>query len=243
MKIYTFGDGFAAGHIWPEWPQLLDAITGSVENYGHTGAGNEFIFNCAVKASLRASPDDIFLVQWAESSRFDKIIEDSFSEYVKQADNVYRDIDKTVFDQTWWCASASKQAIIKNYYRMIGPIQSQNRSKLFAITLSHTLKSLGIKHLYFSTYSVDFLDNDTELLPWIDTDGMESYSQKFSNRGDEVQPTPIVHLNYLKENILPRLNIELDQKIVDLVENVNFVAYDPDRGEKWNDLREKISNV
>lgn len=243
MRIYTFGDGFASGHIWPEWPQLLDAITDSVENYGHVGSGNEFIFNCAVKAALKANSNDIFLVQWAKSDRFDKIIEDSYSESVKQADSVYSDIDKTVFDQTWWSSSASDQEIIKDYHRLVGPIQSQNRSKLFAIALSYTLKFLGIKHLYFSTYPIDFLDEDTELLPWIDTDGMESYSQKFSNRGNEVQPTPIVHLNYLKENILPRLNIELDQKIVDLVENVNFVAYDPDRDEKWNDLREKISNV
>ncbi len=199
MKIYTFGDGFASGHIWPEWPQLLDALTGSVENYGHIGAGNEFIFNCAIKAAVKAKSDDIFLVQWAQSNRFDKLLEDEYSTTIKQADPIYKDIEATVFGQTWWSSSASKLEIIKSYHRLVGPTQSQNRSKLFAISLSHTLKSLGIKHLYFSTYAVDFLDKDTEVLPWVDTDGMESYSQKFSNRGDEVQPKPIIHLTYLKE--------------------------------------------
>lgn len=243
MKIHTFGDGFASGHIWPEWPQLLDAITDSVENYGHIGAGNEFIFNCAVKAAIKANSDDIFLVQWAPSVRFDKLLEDSYSESIKQQDPVYKDIDNTVFDQTWWSSSASEQEVIKNYHRLVGPAQAQNRSKLFAISLSHTLKSLGIKHLYFSTYAVDFLDKDTELLPWVDTDGMESYSQKFSNRGNEVQPKPIVHLTYLREKILPKLDITLNQKIVDLIEGTEFVAYDPDREETWNDLRKEIQNV
>jgi len=243
MKIYTFGDGFASGHIWPEWPQLLDAITDSVENYGHIGAGNEFIFNCAVKAALEATSTDIFLIQWAPSDRFDKILEDSYSESIKQEDPIYSNIDKTVFDQTWWSSSASTQEVIKDYHRLIGPTQSQNRSKLFAISLSHTLKSLGIKHLYFSTYAVDFLDKDTERLPWIDTAGMESYSQKFADRGNEVQPRPIIHLNYLIEKILPRLDIKFDQKIFDLVYNTKFVAYDPDREEKWKNLREEILNV
>jgi hypothetical protein len=62
--IYTFGDGFAAGHIWPEWPQLLEAVTQTeVKNFGHVGAGNEYIFNCAIKSALTANKTDIFLVQ------------------------------------------------------------------------------------------------------------------------------------------------------------------------------------
>jgi hypothetical protein len=25
-KIFCLGDGYAHGHIWPEWPQILQAI-------------------------------------------------------------------------------------------------------------------------------------------------------------------------------------------------------------------------
>ena len=73
--IYTFGDGFAAGHIWPEWPQLIELLTSTeVNNFGHIGAGNEYIFNCAVKSALTANTQDLFLIQWADPIRFDKLI-------------------------------------------------------------------------------------------------------------------------------------------------------------------------
>jgi hypothetical protein len=73
--IYTFGDGFAAGHIWPEWPQLIELITATkVDNFGHIGAGNEYIFNCVVKTAANANKNDLFFIQWANPLRFDKLI-------------------------------------------------------------------------------------------------------------------------------------------------------------------------
>jgi len=243
MKIYTFGDGFASGHIWPEWPQLLDALTDSVENYGHIGAGNEFIFNCAIKASLNATKDDLFIVQWAMSNRFDTLLEDEYSTTIKQADPIYKDIEATVFGQTWWSSSASELNEITNYHKLVGMEQAKNRSRLYAISLSNTLTLLGIKHLYFSTYAVDFLDNSTSTLPWVDTDGMENYSQQFANRGVEVQPSPIIHLKYLIEKILPELDIEIKQEITDIIQRITFTPYDKDRDQIWKDLLLEIRNV
>ena len=46
-KIYTFGDGFATGHIWPEWPQLLQALLPdyTIINTAGIGAGCEFLIS------------------------------------------------------------------------------------------------------------------------------------------------------------------------------------------------------
>jgi len=43
--IFCFGDGFATGHLWPEWPQILQAL---LPNYtvittAGIGAGDEFL--------------------------------------------------------------------------------------------------------------------------------------------------------------------------------------------------------
>ena len=43
-KIFCFGDGFATGHIWPEWPQILQELAPQYQviNTAGIGAGSEF---------------------------------------------------------------------------------------------------------------------------------------------------------------------------------------------------------
>ena len=38
-KIFCFGDGFATGHIWPEWPQILQALVPQHQVINTTGIG------------------------------------------------------------------------------------------------------------------------------------------------------------------------------------------------------------
>jgi hypothetical protein len=44
-KIFCFGDGFATGHIWPEWPQILQALVPNCQVVvtAGIGAGSEFL--------------------------------------------------------------------------------------------------------------------------------------------------------------------------------------------------------
>ena len=92
-NIYTFGDGFATGHIWPEWPQILQAIlyNCTIKNCSGIGAGNEFIFSNLVGA-LAKDPLATYIVQWAQPDRFDKLIEDT------SWDNIIKN-DQTVIQQ------------------------------------------------------------------------------------------------------------------------------------------------
>lgn len=251
--IYTFGDGFAAGHIWPEWPQLLEPLLQtSVKNFGHIGAGNEYIFNCAVKSALNADPDDIFIIQWAPPERFDKLLEDPIWEKLQKTDSVYKDITAEEYNQVWWATSGSSLAEITKYKQFY--IQSQqavNRTVLYMITLSKMLDSLGIQHLYFLTYSFDYSlhDNYKNLreLPWIELNqGMEEWSKQYIElRGTEIQPKPIIHVKYIIEKLLPKLDITLDSIICDkiyfLINGINFVPYDIERAQIWIDLKDEIN--
>ena len=240
--IYTFGDGFAAGHIWPEWPQFLEILTQQkIKNYGHIGAGNEYIFNCAVKSALTATPEDIFIVQWADPNRFDKIIEDDKWKNLQKTDKVYADINSTVFNQLWWSTSASLLPEINQYKEIyIQPQQATNRSILYMLALSKMLDSLGIKHLYFFTnehlndYCKHNYQSELEKLPWIDSDSsMLDWCAQFSDRGNQIQPAPIIHYRYVVEKILPRLKISLVASLEDLIKKYDFLAYDPDRDHIW----------
>jgi len=145
--IYTFGDGYAAGHIWPEWPQMLELLYPDigVYNFGHIGAGNEFIFNCAVKAALTASSTDLFVIQWALPTRFDKMIEDDSWIDINTSDTVYKGIYATQFGQHWWTTSASVLPIVTTYHSVyIQREQAMNTSILYMISLSKMLHSLNI---------------------------------------------------------------------------------------------------
>jgi hypothetical protein len=245
--IYTFGDGFTAGHIWPEWPQFLEILVEQkIKNYGHIGAGNEYIFNCAVKSALTATPEDIFIVQWADPIRFDKIIEDDEWKNLQKTDKVYADINSTVFNQLWWSTSASTLPEIFNYNQFyVQPQQATNRSILYMISLSKMLDSLGIEHLYFSTgtklndYCEYNYQSELEKLPWIDSDtcSMTSFGAQFLDHGDQMQPSPIIHYRYVVEKILPRLKISLVASLEDLIKKYDFLAYDPDRDHIWEEFK------
>jgi hypothetical protein len=242
--IYTFGDGFAAGHIWPEWPQILEAITQiPVVNFGHIGAGNEYIFNCVIKAALTAKESDLFLVQWADPYRFDKIVEDAQWMDLQQTDPKYKNIKSTVFDQTWWSTSGSDLKEIQKYRNFyIQHEQAMNRSVLYMISASKMLKSLNIDHKYFLTYKFDYSThgNFSELsaLPWIDFQGMDEWTTNTGVRGDEMQPSPQSQLAWVENKLLPYCTFNVDNlnKIRYLINNQKFKPYDPDSAQIWSDI-------
>jgi len=242
--IYTFGDGFAAGHIWPEWPQILEAITQiPVVNFGHIGAGNEYIFNCVIKAALTAKESDLFLVQWADPYRFDKIVEDAQWMDLQQTDPKYKNIKSTVFDQTWWSTSGSDLKEIQKYRNFyIQHEQAMNRSVLYMISASKMLKSLNIDHKYFLTYKFDYSThgNFSELsaLPWIDFQGMDEWTTNTGIRGDEMQPSPQSQLAWVENKLLSYCTFNVDNlnKIRYLINNQKFKPYDPDSAQIWSDI-------
>jgi len=249
--IYTFGDGFAAGHIWPEWPQMLELVTQQpVKNYGHIGAGNEFIFNCAAHAFNNACNEDIFVVQWAEPNRFDKLLQDQTWATLNAEDVDYSGILANVGNHRWWSTSNSKLEAIryyKEYY--VQSVQSLNRTVLYMIALSKMLETKNINHCFFSTYELDYAGHElfstVETLPWTAWPAMETYSYKFSFRGKEIQPHPIIHLHYVIDYILPSLNLKLykdkTSAIIDIVSAKMFEPYYYDRIQQLEDLKNEVS--
>jgi hypothetical protein len=248
MKIFTFGDGYAAGHIWPEWPQLVELATNTqVINHGFVGAGNEYIFNCAVKSALTASKDDVFLVQWAKPDRFDKLLTPAWAQ-LQEKDSVYNNNNSKVFDQEWWCSSASRLPEILHYKSFYVEIeQAVNRTVLYMISLSKLLDSLGIQHRYFLTYSHDYSAHtnfeDLRALPWINFgQGMDEWTTtNTQNRGNDIQPSTQSQLSWIVNNLLQYIAHDQSRldSISDTINSTQFVAFDPDRQQQWQDIKQK----
>jgi hypothetical protein len=225
-KILCIGDGFGKGHIWPMWPQLLAELVNDVEidNYSEVGAGNEFISNCVIDACEKKKYD-IVLIQWAMSRRLDIINnqQNNISKIIIK-DPVYNKkySNVAINDRLWWLSSNSQTEYIQNYHKNYISVEQQKLRSIYQIKLIELyLKQKVSNFLFFSSFKLDFADMpESNLLDWSmwcehnTNNGMEEWGKlnvpQYESK--EVQPHPLVHLNYLKEIILPRLKISIDDK-------------------------------
>jgi hypothetical protein len=245
--IYTFGDGFAAGHIWPEWPQILSAICNEpLVNYGYPGAGNDFIFSTAVETALTVNTPSTFIIQWTQWRRFDKLLQDNSWDKIIQDDSKYAHAVHEVNNKKWWLSSGSTQLL--NYHTQY---QQQQQRQLFDIyhmvLLNNFLKQKGHQCFYCLTYDFE-IENLSEIqlillnqLPWINKlSGMDSIISK-SHRGTEIQPLPLGHaywlLNFLS---LPSMNKMKLEQLIDLISKQQWIPYNPDRENIWATLVKKL---
>jgi hypothetical protein len=227
-KLYCIGDGYATGHIWPEWPQILQALLPDVEVsvIAGIGAGDEWMVTQLVHELPNISGSTV-IFQWPMIGRFDKLIQDQAWQKIAESDPVYFFNFYNSHHQRWWLSSASSLSEIKNYHNTVQHQQHQQRQKNFRVLVEHTLKNLNCTVIYTST------------------EEQEQYSrqQRFSlSRQCEIQPSPIVHFYFVKDVLMPQLHTEslyvdsLEQAIL----NQPWRPYDPDRDSIWASIKESI---
>lgn len=231
-KIFCLGDGYAHGHIWPEWPQILQAIIPDYEiiTLSGIGAGNEFLINSLVSQGNSIQFQSV-IFQWADYKRFDKLIQDQEWIRIGQADTTYHFNFYTKSDQIWWLSSASSNESIQKYHDFyVQDKQAILRMQNQQILIENYLQNNQCRYYFTST-----------------KDQMNfSKKNRFSKaRGNEIQPNPLVHFYFVVEILLPGLHIDFDQTRADalrqMIENQHWVAYDPDREEIWKMIVESLS--
>lgn len=228
-SIFCFGDGYAHGHIWPEWPQILQALLPDyqVNTYTGIGAGNEFLTNLLIDLGDQINNQTV-IFQWAQPGRFDKLIEDQ--QWLARAKNdpVYHFNLYESAGNTWWLSSASNDEKIKEYHNFFVQ-QTQERVRLAnqQILVESYLKMHSCNYLFVST-------NKQELFC--------SMHPEKKHRGIEVQPAPLLHFYYIKEVLAPKLNLNIgiarSNRLEQLIKQHKWQAYDPDRDEIWQKMSE-----
>ena len=226
-KIFCFGDGYAHGHIWPEWPQILKSLVPEYEVniISAVGAGNEFLISELI-ACKQLIQNQRIIFQWAQHNRFDKLIEDTQWEDIMSADPVYYFNWYQRENRKWWCSSASKDINISNYHKFyIQPQQSRLRLSNQKILAESYLKINNCKYFFTST------------------EEQELFSKKHQFRNTQIQPSPASHFLFVTEILLPAMNILVPaiklNTLKEKIFNHNWIPYDPDREEIWR----KMSNV
>jgi hypothetical protein len=231
-KIFCFGDGFATGHLWPEWPQILQALLPNyhVVTTAGIGAGDEFLVSGFVDLIPEMSGQRV-IFQWPYIERFDKLLQDRSWQDIISNDPVYH--FNTVADskgRNWWLSSASKTADITQYHaHYVQKRQHQHRQEIYQQLVSHTADHLNCHTIHTTT-------QDQERF---------SRSERFKSiRQAEVQPSPVVHFYWLTEQIVPQLNVTVDlglqSKLESLLLQTTWISYDNERQEIWSKIQDQL---
>lgn len=226
-KIYTFGDGFAAGHIWPEWPQILAALCPNYQviNNAGIGAGAEYLVHKLVE-NIQYMQDSIVIFQWPKEERFDKLVEDSYWKNLGENDQVYHFNFYTSANETWWLSSESKNQDVVDYHnKFVQKQQHKIRSNDYKVLVRHTLENVNCSYLFTSLAEQQWFSQQ---------------SKYKSIRQNEIQPSPPVHFDWLMEQALPNLPIVFDsaraEQLKTLIYNQIWEPYYWDRNKVWADL-------
>jgi hypothetical protein len=232
-KIFCFGDGFATGHIWPEWPQILQVLAPQYQviNTAGIGAGSEFLVSGFVDL-IKDMQDSIVIFQWPSIKRFDKMLQDDSWQSTISNDPVYHfNFNTDLGNRSWWLSSTSTNEEIKNYHtRFVQSQQHARRQQVYRTLVSNTCNNLNCRVIYTSTYEQDRFSRSTRFK---------------LNRQDQIQPSPIVHFYWLIEEILPHVDIVIDrqrQKTLETIINqTTWTPYDPDREEIWSQIKNQLA--
>jgi hypothetical protein len=150
-------------------------------------------------------------------------LEDNSWDPVIDSDSVYHFNRVNLHEQTWWLSSASKQDIVQQYHSTyVQNKQAKNRSFNFKYLVENLLKSQSI----FFTLEQMIVYSEAERFKQI--------------RQNEVQPSPIVHMSWVEEKILPKMPYQPNPgRLNELKKRINqqkWHAYDPDREEIWTKM-------
>jgi hypothetical protein len=225
-KIFCIGDGFAHGHIWPEWPQIIQALlpTYDINLISGVGAGNEFLISEFLTYGKSIHSQKI-IFQWADANRFDKLVQDLKWDNLGKFDPVYHFNFYQFDDRKWWLSSASNDSFIQLYHNFyIQDKQAQLRLQNQKTLIENYLQHNQCTYYFTSTHNQITFSQDS----------------RFNTDIKEVQPIPIVHFYFATEVLLPNIGIEVDvnryrllkHRILDQI----WIPYDPDRIEIWKQI-------
>ena len=227
-KVFCLGDGYAHGHIWPEWPQILQALRPDLEvvTISAIGAGHEFLISELLDKDIQ---DSLVIFQWPPHNRFDKLVQDQAWESLIQSDPVYHFNTYNSNQKTWWCSSASTIESVQHYHNFyIQDRQSLLRQNNQKILIEAYVKQHA-RYVCTSNAEQDAFSRNTE------------FSQY---RGDQIQPAPLLHYYWLIKSIMPAAKLEVDEvilsKLLTKIKDHNWIPYDPDREEIWRNMSDNL---
>ena len=211
-RLFTFGCSFTR-FGWPTWADIMAwDLNISIENWGLSGLGNVGIFHRIVECDLRNTftEDDLIIVLWSHWNR-----EDRYDRHWQAHGNVFQEgyYDKSFVKKYW----SLENDIIKNSTAII------SANKMYDIKFQSNIIPL----LAFESNSkiltekeqalFQFYKNDIPDDSYFNYDAVKAYEcYKYDDH-----PTVLQHLNFLRNQVYPSLNLEIKDTTVEVCNSIH----------------------
>jgi len=147
-RLFTFGCSFTQ-YIWPTWADILAREFEYYENWGSSGAGNQYIFHSLVECYQRnlLNSNDTVIIMWSSLDREDRYI-----------NNMWQTLG-SISNQSFYDAN-----FIKNYYDSKGNVL---RDFSLITATKHLLEQWGVNYKFMSIFPMSHylnVDNSSDIL-------------------------------------------------------------------------------
>lgn len=135
QRFFAFGCSFTQYH-WPTWADIIGKQSDFYQNWGKTGAGNQYIFNALIECQVRntLTKDDLVCVMFTNFCREDRYVGKSWI------------TPGNIFTQTTYDKKFVKNfADVRGYY-------IRDLATIYAI--DKVLTAIGCKKFYFSMVDI-----------------------------------------------------------------------------------------
>lgn len=147
-RLFTFGCSFTQ-YIWPTWADILGREFNYYENWGRSGAGNQYIFYSLIECYQRNLIDsnDTVIIMWSSTNREDRYINNMWQTPGNLGNQSYYDSN-----------------FIKKYYDNKGSIL---RDFSLISATKHLLEQWGVNYKFLSMAPLSDnlnIDNSNDIL-------------------------------------------------------------------------------
>lgn len=196
--LRTVGDGFCFNHHWPMWSEILAEILECPwKNFSLPGLGNEAIANLVIdQLASENHPNTLWIVQWATPNRVDirtDCLRSNLIQKIQQDPIYHKNFITTALGKTYWSSSASILPWVVEHRNLISLDQHLDRQKLFETAVINQLQKANCQWQFITTqHMMDFV----------------ATSQYRHLDVEEIQPVSSIHLDYLEQFVLPKLEFD-----------------------------------
>ena len=202
-RLFTFGCSFT-NYRWSTWADCLAPEFEHFENWGQSGAGNEFIFNSVMECDQRNhfGPDDTVIVCWTTTTREDRYIDGRWH----TLGNMFT---CPIYNKDYLATHVDERGLL---------IKTLAYIKAIKAFLEHS-------NAHWKFLSVDMVDSLNIYKDVVDSI-LPSYrsvlfSQGWPDRNGDPHPSPQEHLAYL-DTILPGWVTKQSTRVIMHEESINL---------------------
>lgn len=202
-RLFTFGCSFT-NYRWSTWADCLAPEFEHFENWGQSGAGNEFIFNSVMECDQRNhfGPEDTVIVCWTTTTREDRYIDGRWH----TLGNMFT---CPIYNKDYLATHVDERGLL---------IKTLAYIKAIKAFLEHS-------NAHWKFLSVDMVDSLNIYKDVVDSI-LPSYrsvlfSQGWPDRNGDPHPSPQEHLAYL-DTILPGWVTKQSTRVIMHEESINL---------------------